>query len=55
MANCVTLIILVGPSRANVGQHWPSDVLSAYHFSRPAAGTIELHLILEPRLAMART
>jgi undecaprenyl-diphosphatase len=41
------LVVLVGPSRVYMGEHWPSDVLGAYLFAAVwLAGTIELDLFL---------
>jgi len=46
-------VVLVGPSRVYLGQHWPSDVLGAYLLAAVwLAGTIELHLLLKRRRAM---
>jgi membrane-associated phospholipid phosphatase len=50
------LIVLIGPSRVYVGQHWPSDVLASY-----ALGLVYLVLLVVwyarhalPRLAEPR-
>jgi membrane-associated phospholipid phosphatase len=38
-----------------LGEHWPSDVVSAYLFaSLWLAGTVAAHLFLKPRLDITR-
>src|SRR5256885_8346721 len=45
------LVLLMGPSRIYMGEHWPTDVLGAYCLGRLwVAGTLEILLALRPRV-----
>lgn len=44
-------VVLMGPSRIYLGEHWPSDVVGAYCFAGLwVAAAMELILVLKPRL-----
>ena len=46
------LILLMGPSRIYMGEHWPTDVLGAYCLGGLwLAGTLEVLLALRPRVS----
>ena len=46
------LVLLMGPSRIYMGEHWPTDVLGAYCLGGLwVAGTLEVLLALRPRVA----
>ncbi|HKV87240.1 MAG TPA: phosphatase PAP2 family protein [Candidatus Dormibacteraeota bacterium] len=45
------LVLLMGPSRIYLGEHWPTDVLGAYCLAGLwTAGTVELIISLRPRV-----
>jgi membrane-associated phospholipid phosphatase len=45
------LVLLMGPSRIYMGEHWPTDVLGAYCLGGLwVAGTMEVLLALRPRV-----
>ena len=45
------LVLLMGPSRIYMGEHWPTDVLGAYCLGGLwVAGTLEILLALRPRV-----
>lgn len=46
------LVLLMGPSRIYLGEHWPTDVLGAYCLAGIwVAGTVEVLLALRPRVS----
>jgi len=51
LALLAALVILMGPSRIYMGEHWPTDVLGAYCLGGLwVAGTLEVLLALRPRV-----
>ena len=51
LALLAALVLLMGPSRIYMGEHWPTDVLGAYCLGGLwVAGTLEVLLALRPRV-----